>query len=165
MDIAIPEPRIIEHVNLTIVGLQGNQDQTNDISSQIGRYANTVKNIIIPALVQVLWTAENGQYEVLMGYAVSGVEDLPDGLTIKPLSISKALIFGHFGSSLSFRDLVVNIHGQWFPTSGYTYDHSDATQVQFVSEAMMAEGVKNTPGDQNFIWELWVPVQLEGLKL
>ena len=157
-------PRIVERVNLTIVGQKGDEKNASIISEWMTTMMlmeGRIKHVAIPHLCQVIWSRHHEQenaYDIVAGYAVYGVEDLPQGVEVYQIKSEKIAVFEHTGNSESLVKFLMSIHGEWFPNADYKLNDIDFTQIQFIKHSEETDGL--LPAEERiFNWEVWCPIK------
>ena len=157
-------PRIIERVNLTIVGQKGDEKNASILSEWMATMMlmeGRIKHVAIPHLCQVIWSRHHEQenaYDIFAGYAVYGVEDLPQALEVYPIKSEKIAVFEYTGNTESLINFTISIYGEWFPNSGYQLNDKDFTHIQFIEPSEETDGL--LPADERiFNWEIWCPIK------
>lgn len=155
-------PKIIENVDLTLVGQKGKEAEAGFLSEKLAimmHLENKIKNVLNPALCQVIWAKEeDNTFDILAGYPVSRVENLPEELIVYPVKSEKIAAFVHQGDTPSLSDFIRSIYADWRPNSGYRLNNLDFTQIQFVSQSPETDNL--LPSEQRiFDWEVWIPIK------
>lgn len=155
-------PRIIENVDLTIVGQKGNEQDADFLSERLAimrHMEGNIKNVVNQALCQVIWAKDQeNTYDILVGYEVSTVEDLPQEITVYQAKSEKIAVFEHTGNTASLIDFVGSVYGDYLPSAAYRLNHTDFTHIQFLRQNQKTDHL--LPSEERiFDWEIWVPIK------
>ena len=161
------KPRIIENVDLTIVGQKGNEQNAGILSERVSimlHLEDKIKNVATNALCQVIWVKDQeNTYDIFAGYVVSKAEGLPQELTVYQAKSEKIAVFEHIGDTKSLTDFIMSIYDDWLPSSGYNLNNTDFNQIQYVSQIEETDNL--LPSEKRvFNWEIWVPIKISKLK-
>ena len=161
------KPRIIEKVDLTVVGQRGNEQNAGILSERVSvmlHLEDKIKNVANRALCQIIWAKDReSTYDIFAGYVVAKAEDLPQELTIYQVKSEKIAVFEHIGDTKSLSDYIRSIYDDWLPSSGYNLNNTDFNQIQYVSQIEETDNL--LPSEKRvFNWEIWVPIIISKLK-
>lgn len=119
------EPKFVNKPAFLLVGMKyvgKNQNQEiHEMWEHFTPRVKEIKNIVwdasygVCAMVEGL---EDGVFEYVAGFEVTGVEDLPEGMVVRMISEQKYAVFEHWGSLEKLHDTYEYIHQVWLPKSG-----------------------------------------------
>lgn len=126
-------PRIIERVELTIIGQKGNEQNADFLSERVSimlHLEDKIKNVENQALCQLIWAKkQENTFDIFVGYEVLIIEDVPREMEVHQIKSEKMVAFEHTGNSKSLTDFIKSIYNDWFPGSGYSLNNMDFTQI------------------------------------
>lgn len=117
--------QIVNKPALTVVGLryQGkNQNQElSQMWSEFNRRACEIKHRDFEAAYGVCSLTPDmpeGEFEYVGGFAVTKVEDVPEGMVVRSLPAMKYAVFKHIGAMETLGQTYQNIYHEWLPQAG-----------------------------------------------
>jgi len=154
-------PRILERVDLTIIGQRGNEQNADFLSERVSimlHLEDQIKNVENQALCQVIWAKnKENTFDIFVGYEIIIVESVPIEMEVYQIKSEKMAAFEHTGNSKSLTNFIKSIYDDWLPNSIYSLNNMDFTQIQFVSQTKETNHL--LPSKKRiFKWEIWIPI-------
>lgn len=156
----IMTPRIEHKESFTVVGLAGRFTMANNTIPQLwdefNRKANQVKHAIHTAALGVCFydanydSCDDTPFTYMAGWAVSKVEDVPEGWSVREIPAADYAVFEHKGSLDTLNQTYDAIFREWMP--GSEYDVAQHDDFEVYDERFMF-------GKPESIMEIWMPIR------
>lgn len=158
-NIAISEPRIEGELNLTIVGLQTNQEGASTVWEYIHPHLPFIKNrvgIHQHGCSVVENVSNEDEFDLFYGFPVSKIENVHEALEVRTFENETCAVFHNKGKLKTFIAFVIAVYAEWFPDSAY--EPINSQQFQFINPSTEKDLGYGEEGI--YEWDLWIPVKM-----
>lgn len=151
------EPKMITRPAFMVQGLSWvgifQEGEIPELWTKLMQRVGEIKHIVPGELFGVCsWVegAPEGTFEYVAGFAVSAVEDLPEGMVVRMIPEQTYAVFTHRGSLGHLKDTYDYINQVWLPKSNYT--HTAGPELELYND-----NFKDGSDDSEFY--IYIPVK------